>query len=952
MSKVFVSPGVYTREIDLSYVTRQIGVTTLGLVGETTKGPAFEPVFLTDYRMYQKYFGFQNPEKFKGTGMPKYELPYIAKSYLSETNQLYVTRVLGLSGYDAGSAWAIVLKGAPDLTTQTNVSTGDTTFSFTATTAGKVLVDVDMTSPSSGVIYDAFNHLINDFNITLLSAIQNSIISTGDTFDVPEQFYSDSTSTWKSLMLPSIQWVSETVVSGSTTYTGVLSGTSSYAEYDANKEVEGKVVAMLRSRGEYELNNNTEHLAFNIGTRPMDGHVEIVPNSPAIDDPLGYFTLSGESHIGTHFTPFKYDVSLDATKRNYIVNVLGLTNDDKNAPVFVEEIYQQMFEDLVKSGNVGGIITTLIPYENEFGGYKQQFQSALSPWVLSEVNGNKIFKLFKFVTISDGNGANRDIKISIVNIKPNEKEFDVLVRDYYDTDKRPQIIERYSRCTLNPKSTRYIARMIGTTDGEYQLKSNNIMVKLNDEIDISDKFPAGFIGFPLRDFTGVATIGPVIKQPQIIYKTQYQPTENKRKFYLGLSDTVGIEDEIFDYKGLDENGQAWTASTNGFHMDIALAGSGITVDGDSTPYTFVAGNALFRNEGDLQGTDYEKLYARKFTFTVAGGFDGWDVYRSHRTNTNNYRAHMPLAESGILRGIFSNRPQDNDEDGLTSDYYAYWEAIRTFANPESTNINIFATPGIDLIDNPSLIDDTIEMVENERADSAYFPTLPDNDITHVYSPEEVVDLIDGRFDSNYSAIYYPWVQIDDIENNVLIWLPPTRDVVRNVALTDNISFPWFAVAGLNRGDVKAVRARNELTLTQRDALYENRINPLITIPSEGLKIWGNKTLQVDETALNRLNVRRLLLQARKLISAVSLRLIFEQNDAVVRAQFLKLVNPILDNIRAQRGLYDFKIEVSDDPEDFDRNTLHGIIYIKPTKALEYVQVDFVVTNTGASFDAI
>ena len=380
--------------------------------------------------------------------------------------------------------------------------------------------------------------------------------------------------------------------------------------------------------------------------------------------------------------------------------------------------------------------------------------------------------------------------------------------------------------------------------------------------------------------------------------------------------------------------------------------SGITVDGDSTPYTFVVGEAEFRNEGDLINTDYEKLYARKFTFTVAGGFDGWDIYRGSRTNTNQYHAHMPLADSGINSGIFKNAPQDNDDDGLTSDYYAYWEAIRTFANPEATNINIFATPGIDLVDNSTLIDGTIEMIENERADSLYFPTLPDNYIGGLYSAEEVVDLIDGRFDSNYSATYYPWVQVDDIENSVLIWLPPTRDVVRNVALTDNISFPWFAVAGLNRGDVKAIRARKELTLPERDILYENRINPIITIPSEGIKIWGNKTLQVDETALNRVNVRRLLLQARKLISAVSLRLIFDQDDAVVRAEFYKLVNPILDNIRAQRGLYDFKIEVSDDPEDYDRNTLHGIIYIKPTKALEFIQIDFVVSNTGASFDAV
>ena len=142
------------------------------------------------------------------------------------------------------------------------------------------------------------------------------------------------------------------------------------------------------------------------------------------------------------------------------------------------------------------------------------------------------------------------------------------------------------------------------------------------------------------------------------------------------------------------------------------------------------------------------------------------------------------------------------------------------------------------------------------------------------------------FDSNYSCTYYPWVQINDSENNVLIFVPPTRDVVRNIALTDNIAFPWFAVAGVQRGDVDAIQARKKLTQADRDLLYAARINPITTFTSDGIKIWGNKTLQVADTALNRINVRRLLLQARKLISAVAIRLLFEQNDTIVRNRIL------------------------------------------------------------------
>ena len=245
------------------------------------------------------------------------------------------------------------------------------------------------------------------------------------------------------------------------------------------------------------------------------------------------------------------------------------------------------------------------------------------------------------------------------------------------------------------------------------------------------------------------------------------------------------------------------------------------------------------------------------------------------------------------------------------------------------------------------------MVEQDRADSLYIVTTPDTDASgDVLLPEDVADQLFGQFDSNYTCTYWPWIQINDAENNVYIYVPPTRDVVRNIALTDNIAFPWFAVAGVQRGDVDAIKARVKLTLSERDTLYDNRINPIATFASEGIKIWGNKTLQVKESALDRINVRRLLLQARKLISAVAIRLLFEQNDDIVRNQFLSLVNPILDNIRSERGLTDFRVVLDVTPESIDRNELCGRIFLKPTRALEFICVEFNVVPTGASFDDI
>ena len=247
------------------------------------------------------------------------------------------------------------------------------------------------------------------------------------------------------------------------------------------------------------------------------------------------------------------------------------------------------------------------------------------------------------------------------------------------------------------------------------------------------------------------------------------------------------------------------------------------------------------------------------------------------------------------------------------------------------------------------------MVEEERADSLYIITTPDTDSSGVVAmtTDEAVDVVaDSGIDSNYSATYFPWLQMQDTENNQYVWLPPTVEVVRNIALTDNVAFPWFATAGVNRGTTNAIKARTKLTLDQRDTLYEGMINPMATFSTVGVVIWGNKTLQSKETALNRINVRRLLLQARKLISAVSIRLLFEQNDSVVRNQFLSLVNPILDNIRKERGLTDFRVQVDSDPESIDRNELNGRIFIKPTRSLEYISVEFNITNTGANFDNI
>ena len=252
------------------------------------------------------------------------------------------------------------------------------------------------------------------------------------------------------------------------------------------------------------------------------------------------------------------------------------------------------------------------------------------------------------------------------------------------------------------------------------------------------------------------------------------------------------------------------------------------------------------------------------------------------------------------------------------------------------------------------------MVEIDRADSIYVMTTPDFELYQASSsldnliyPQDAVDnLATEDIDSNYTVTYYPWVLTRDTVSNTQIYIPPTAEVCRNLALTDNISFPWFATAGYTRGIVNSVRARKRLTQLDRDTLYQGRINPIATFNDVGTVIWGNKTTQIKESPLDRSNVRRLLLQARKLISAVAIRLLFEQNDAVVRQQFLDSVNPILDAIRRDRGITDFRVTVSSTPEELDSNQMSGRIFLKPTKALEFIDIEFVITPQGASFENV
>lgn len=1054
-NRVFVSPGVYTSERDLTFVAQSVGVTTLGVVGETLRGPAFEPIFISNFDEFTAYFGGTNPTKFVNTQIPKYEAAYIAKAYLQQSNQLFVTRVLGLSGYDAGPSWSITTVGNVDgsKNSVSNSLTGNFTFSGVSgnSSVTKITGISGLPARIQDHFYDKFtmsNGDVSTFEEEFIKVVNNDIQSptnagksayvfgtlssttfnsltgnssinavTGQTnvFDVPTltevgaNFTSRDNDTWyyANFYYNSVSKEYEGIGFGFkvTTLTedgGVTNGylgTASvfYNDYSGSPitEYHELVVSTLRSRGiaTYGTDNGPVYQVTGTTDVILDDTGDY---SGVTSNPFNKFAISG---ITYEDKTFNFETSFTSSDVNGIAKVFGRSNFGKSrtdVPLFLEEVYTNLLTQGFRDGKIRGLSDTLYSTKgarsnesSSLGWYLDKFQTPKTPYVVSELRGTKVFDLFRFVLISDGNSGNKEVKISLANMSFNNGTFDIIVRDFYDTDSNPVVLEKFTNCTLDINLNNFVGKKVGTSNGEFELNSKYIMLELSEDYP-SDALPCGFRGYNTRQFG-------TLKSPSLIYKTKYlEPGEQVydppfaaavisngdkvRRTYLGVSTTVGIDSDFLSYKGKQNTGSLatsleapeWSYLTKGFHMDsgatVVLIPNNYPLSGESQ---FEVGSASFRTDPTSDTNPYYRLNARKFTLVPSGGFDGWDIYREYRTNGDRFQ----LGAAGYLKGADDSTYPNSEGWGAfkpytgpdkqrwaTTDYYAYLWGQTTFANPESVNINVFSTAGIDYVNNSNLVEEAIEMVEQDRADSIYICTTPDynmfvsntNDFnTQFIYPEEAVDnLEETDIDSNYTATYYPWILIRDAANNTQIYIPPTAEVVRNLALTDNIAFPWFASAGYTRGLINSVKARKKLTQEDRDTLYKGRLNPIATFSDVGTVIWGNKTLQVKESALDRINVRRLLLQARKLISAVAVRLLFEQNDDQVRQQFLDSVNPILDGIRRDRGLTDFRVVVSNTPEDLDSNTLTGKIYLKPTRALEFIDIEFLITPTGASFEDV
>jgi len=651
------------------------------------------------------------------------------------------------------------------------------------------------------------------------------------------------------------------------------------------------------------------------------------------------FTLSGSGVSAQVLT-----ASANPNNVSNFENVLGTSpQGGKKGYVYV------WFDNYLKTNTgLSGSITfvssstaALVDYSSSNAGNALY---ASTPYITSQIIGGAKLDLFKINTIADGTDTNTSIKVSIINTtlpggNPASPygSFILLVREFGDTDQRPVVLESFANLTLDPDSTNYIARRIGdryksvTNDGVVVVNGdyNNISqyIYIECDADVTNKAitpnvkPFGYDAYvqPISSSFAFPTAS-FIKQ-----FTQINGAYNKKAYY-GHDFATTADNNNFLLPLAYGTAQM---ANNDFNLDESFVHpSASATDGNSN---FVGGSSI--SGSTFAGVDISNIL--KFNVGFQGGFDGDDPAVVKNVGANI----LPTNVFGL-----------NCATAASNGSIAYIKALNTIANSDEIDVNLIVTPGINVADHASVVNKVIEVAE-DRGDAfaivdpvAYGLTLG----------AAVNAITQAGLDTNYAAAYWPWVKILDTDKNKPVWVPPSVVLPRVFANTDNVAYEWFAPAGLNRGGLREViDVQRKLAQADRDDLYENRINAIATFPNQGVCVWGQKTLQAAPSALDRINVRRLLIALKKFIASSSRYLVFENNTTETRQRFLNIVTPYLETVKSRQGLYAYRVvmdETNNTPEVIDRNEMYGQIYIQPAKSAEFIVLDFNILPTGATFE--
>jgi hypothetical protein len=855
MAERIVSPGVFTREKDLSFLPQGIGEIGGCIIGPTKTGPAFWPTVISNFDEFEKIFGGLTTETY---------VPYAAKEYLNGSNRVTIVRTLGRSTIDSVPAYALHYHSS---------SAGSSNF---------LDKTVSLIIPSA---FEAESQVI-DFLTT------------------PKP--------------------SGAGVSGSIGGAGVA---NTYASASMTSTTVGGFVLKLSGSG----------------------------------TTTGFSVLDDKDASGT-----AYSMSFNTTDANYITNTFGTTaNDSKRGFLWTNFKTHQQFSSgsgtgggIGLAGGVSGSIGTI-----SFPAYA----AASTPWITSQLDtiNSTSANLFKFHTLAHGTAENWRMKVCIRNISNANPtpagygKFDIELRrvnqDYinpikngpytYSTD---DVEESWTGVTLDPNDSNYVGRRVG--DRYYKIDDEGKLIGYNDypnrskyvRVEVTNVVKGGNLEKTLLPFGFRKVVDPIPStigtSPSASFVTrQGLAGEWISTEYYGFNynfntsaDTSGNpagQDNI-NYLNVTPASSTQTTGQADFNLSNMYGHVSASVGGDSA--------AILDTELLTPGTG--SIAQRKFAIPFQGGFDGLHPSKYKLTGAN-------MASTNVMGHDISTQSSEGT--------VAYKRAVDAIANPDEWDINLLITPGL-IYTHASVIQNYALRKIEARADAFYLLDVAKFAASPVVSTQITDATADAaNFDTSYAACYYPWVKLLDATNDKQVWVPPSVVVGGVIAETDKVSQPWFAPAGLTRGGLTTVlEPATRLTHSERDTLYENRVNPIAAFPGQNVTVWGQKTMQKRPSALDRINVRRLMITVKKFIASSTKFLVFEQNTAATRNRFLGIVNPYLENVQSNSGLYAFKVvmdETNNTPDVIDRNELVGQIFLQPTRTAEFIVLDFNILPTGASF---
>jgi len=825
MAERIVSPGVFTNEVDQSFLAGGVAQIGAAIVGPTVKGPALVPTQITSYGDFEQIFGSYSDETY---------IPFVVNDYLRNGNVITVTRLLYEDGYSIpNGALGVVAKSGSG--------------------AGAKEVVTHVLHPTQTVL--GAGSVVN------AAYFEDSVINN----DASGSF--------------------EIKVSGSFTTDTSIPGFS------------------------------------------------------------GAFIAGNGASVSA---------SIVSTDNTYITKILGRSPKSVDYPVYVQ------YENKNASSLFNKMADVTISIEQVTGSnysFLQDFQTAATPFITSQKIGTTVKNLFKFHTLSHGTSVNSEVKIGIRDIRPASEvsdpngygTFSVEVRrvnttnifntpySSEDTDRSPDIVESFTNLNLDPDSPRYISRVIGdrhrtvTDSGEVVVNGDypNLSKFIRVEVDpgVSEKtnsellIPFGYraLNSPIPMYSGSLNLSAVSNRT-----TQVQTTYNSKN-YFGFN-----FDDLNNLNYLAPTPTAFL--TTGSNSDFYLGDVNQDADAAFPSLTNAYSGSL--NDSLIAGTftSNVSINTRRFMVPMQGGFDG-------------ARPNLPKLSGTNLKA--TNTFGFDCSGTSTAGTKAYNKAFTVLSNTDFYDMNMLITPGVIDSLHPLVTSAARNLVE-DRQDAFY--VMDSNALTD--NIETVIQQV-TNIDSNYAATYYPWVRIVDPAKNKPIFVPPSVVVPGVLAFNDAVTAEWYAPAGLNRGGLAtAIGTYRNLTQANRDDLYENRVNPIANFPNEGICIWGQKTLQARPSALDRVNVRRLLIAVKKFIASSTKFLVFEQNTSATRTRFLSIVNPYLEQVRAQQGLSAFRVvmdESNNTPDVIDRNIMFGQIFLQPTRTAEFIVLDFNIQPTGAAF---